>query len=184
MRGKTMTVSTKKLCMYAMGVALFVILTLCLQVPVFENYTICLGYVVITIFCYYFGAGGGMIVGGTGVILYCLLTNGIRGMPGWVLGNLFIGLSVNLTCRFTVKMKQQALRHILIGVMIIISAAVAMLLVKSFVEVILYAQPLYVRMAKNMYAFVSDAAVMVLSLPICIALQQVFVKSFGDELIR
>ena len=29
---------TKRLCLNAMGVALFVVLTLCLQVPVFENY--------------------------------------------------------------------------------------------------------------------------------------------------
>ena len=36
----------KKICMNAMGIAMFVALTLCLQVPVFENYYLCLGYIV------------------------------------------------------------------------------------------------------------------------------------------
>ena len=42
--------TTRKLCVTAMGVALFVVLALCLQVPVFENYYLCLGYVVMTVF--------------------------------------------------------------------------------------------------------------------------------------
>ena len=36
--------TTRKLCLTAMGTALFVVFTLCLQVPVFENYYLCLGY--------------------------------------------------------------------------------------------------------------------------------------------
>lgn len=39
--------TTKKLCINAMGIALFVVLALCVQAPVFENYYLCLGYVVL-----------------------------------------------------------------------------------------------------------------------------------------
>ena len=79
--------TTKQICITAMGVALFVALTLCVQVPVFQNYYLCLGYVVMTVYCYTIGTKSGTIVGTMGVVLYCLL---ISGCP------------VFLICRFTV----------------------------------------------------------------------------------
>ena len=39
-----MKANTLKICVLAMGIALFVALSVCLQVPVFENYYLCLGY--------------------------------------------------------------------------------------------------------------------------------------------
>ena len=98
-----MLCTTKKICVAAMGCALFVVLALCVRAPVFENYYLCLGYVVMAVFCYFFGPFSGMIVGSLGVVLYCLLTDGLRGMPGWAVGNLVIGLLVGLTCTATKK---------------------------------------------------------------------------------
>lgn len=166
-----MTKTTKNICFTAMGVALYVVLALCLQVPVFENYYLCLGYVSMMVFCYYFGAASGITVGVLGVVLYCLLINGLRGLPGWAAGNLIIGLSVGLTCSFTRKMGNAVLRNIIIAVSVILSTAIGILGVKSIVEVILYAQPMLVRVAKNIYAFVADVVVLIASLPICICLK-------------
>ena len=73
--------TTKQICINAIGIALFVVLTLCVQVPVFENYYICLGYVVMALYCYMFGPISGTVVGCTGTILYCVLTGGLNGMP-------------------------------------------------------------------------------------------------------
>ena len=179
-----MSVSTKKICITAMGIALFVVLSLCLQVPVFENYYLCLGYVVMTVFCYYFGPISGMAVGGFGVVLYCLITGGLRGMPGWAIGNLVIGLTVGLTCRLTLKFEKQWLRHVLIGLAIVVSTAIAMLVVKSLVEAFLYAQPMLLRIAKNSYAFIADAVVMVISLPICVSLNGILRKTFAEEMMN
>lgn len=176
-----MKTTTQKICITAMGIALFVVLSLCLQVPVFENYYICLGYVVMALYCYCFGPLNGMLVGSLGVVLYCLLSNGLRGMPGWVLGNLVIGFAVGITCKITAKMTRRGLRHILIVASVLVSAALAMLVVKSAVEAFLYAQPLLIRMAKNIYAFVADAAVMIASLPICIKLEKTMENLFGDS---
>ena len=64
-------IMTKKLTLLAMGIALFVALSMCLQVPVFENYYLCLGYVVMAVYCYSFGSFSGTIVGFFGVLLYC-----------------------------------------------------------------------------------------------------------------
>lgn len=80
--------SVNKICINGIGIALFVVMTLCLQVPVFENYYLWLGYVAMAFFTYYLGTTSGVLVGTIGVFLYCLLTGGLRGMPGWILGNL------------------------------------------------------------------------------------------------
>ena len=77
-----MSANTKKISLLAVGIALFVVLSLCLQVPVFENYYLCLGYVVMAVYSYSFGTLSGTVVGFAGVILYCLVISGLRGMPG------------------------------------------------------------------------------------------------------
>ena len=165
-----MTKTTKKICFTAMGVALYVVLALCLQVPVFENYYLCLGYVSMMVFCYYFGAVSGITVGVLGVVIYCLLINGLRGLPGWAAGNMIIGLSIGLTCNVTQKVQSVVLRNTIIAVAVIISTAIGILGVKSIVETILYAQPMVVRVLKNIYAFIADVVVLIASLPICICL--------------
>ena len=43
--------STKQIALTGIGIALFVIFTLCLQVPIFENYYVCLGYIVMAVYC-------------------------------------------------------------------------------------------------------------------------------------
>lgn len=176
-----MTKTTKNICFTAMGVALYVVLALCLQVPVFENYYLCLGYVSMMVFCYYFGAGSGVTVGVLGVALYCLLINGLRGLPGWAAGNFVIGLAVGLTCSFTKKMENAVLRNSIIAIVVILSTAIGILGVKSIVEVILYAQPMVVRVAKNIYAFVADAVVLIASLPICFCLNGTIRKLLNEE---
>ena len=171
-----MNKSIKNMCLTALGIALFVVLSFCLQVPVFENYYLCLGYVAMTLYCYYFGPVSGTTVGVVGVVLYCLLISGLRGMPGWIAGNLVIGLVVGVTCKLTQSLKNEWLRHIIIGISVVMSTAVAMLGVKSLVEMLLYSQPFIFRVAKNFYAFVADSVVMIVSLPICAGLKNVVKK--------
>ena len=165
-----MNASTKKLTLLAVGIALFVALSLCLQVPVFENYYLCLGYVVMAVYCYSFGTLDGTVVGVFGVVLYCLVISGLRGMPGWALGNLVIGLALGACYRMTRGMRNKALRVVIQIVVIVAATALGILVVKSVTEQILYAQPFAVRAGKNFTAFVADAVMLLLSEPICIAL--------------
>lgn len=174
--------TTKKLALTAMGTALFVVLSLCLQVPVFENYYLCLGYVAMMVFCRYFGAFSSLVVGTLGVALYCLLINGLRGMPGWVAGNVIIALGMSGAFRATARLRPW-LRQVILLAAIVLTTAVGILLVKSLVEMILYAQPLAVRVAKNIYAFVADIVVMLLSLPVCASLKGIIRKLFGNEAV-
>ncbi len=159
--------NVKRISITGMGIALFVVLTLCLQVPVFENYYLCLGYVAMAVYCYSIGTAEGTIVGVFGVILYCVLTSGLRGMPGWAAGNVVIGLALGLLFRFT-RDSRLTVPVILGSVLVIVAAcAVGILGVKSAVEWLLYSQPLVIRIGKNIYAFWADAFVLIFSLPVC-----------------
>ena len=173
--------TTKKLALTAMGTALFVVLSLCLQVPVFENYYLCLGYVVMMVFCCYFGPFSALTVGTLGVALYCLLTNGLRGMPGWAAGNVVIALGVSAAFQAAARLRPW-LRQIVLTAAIVLFTAAGILGVKSLVEMVLYAQPFLIRAAKNVYAFVADIVVMALSLPVCASLEKVIRKLFPKEI--
>ena len=178
-----MSGNTKKLCLMAIGVALFVALSLCLQVPVFENYYLCLGYVVMAVYCYSFGTLAGTVTGCLGVVLYCLLTSGLRGMPGWTLGNLVIGVLLGLTFRVTKPMGQVALKSALNTAAIVVATALGILVVKSVTECLLYAQPFPVRAGKNLYAFVADVVMLLVSLPVSMNLDRVAKRMF-PELVK
>ena len=92
-----MPVKTRDITFLAAGIALFVALSMCLRVPVFENYYLRLGYVVMTVYIWWFMWYEGAVIGCLGVILYCIIGGlGFNGMPGWAVGNLVIGLIIGL----------------------------------------------------------------------------------------
>lgn len=159
--------ATKNITINALGIALFVALSLCLQVPVFQNYYLCLGYFVMTFYCYSIGIISGTLVGTAGVVLYCLITGGINGMPGWTCGNLAIAIIMGVTFKFVKRLKKPLVQDIISIIVIIIATAFGILIIKSGVEYFLYYEPFWFRVARNMYAFVADAFVIIISLPIC-----------------
>ena len=162
-----MSKSLKKLTATAIGIALFVVLALCVQVPVFQNYYLCLGYVAMAVYCFSFGPLSGTAVGALGVVLYCLLTSGLRGMPGWALGNVVIGLGLGLTFKATKSMKAKGAQYVLWVGAAILFTAIGILGVKSLIDSLIKSQPFLVRAGMNLYAFIADAAVLILSLPLC-----------------
>ena len=179
-----MNTTTKKICITAMGTALFVVLSLCLQVPVFENYYLCLGYIVMGVFCYYFGPISGITVGTLGVCLYCLLISGLRGLPGWAVGNIVIGLLVGLACKLTRNIKSKLIRQIILITTVVIATAIGILGLKSIVECLLYAQPFVLRVAKNMTAFIADIVVLGISFPIALSIEPIMNKTFNNLIIK
>ena len=163
-----------------MGIALFVVLSLCLQVPVFENYYLCLGYIVMAFYSYYFGILDGTIVGTIGVFLYCVLINGMRGMPGWMMGNVSIGIVCGFACGIARKQQQEWKKWTLILVAVVLSTAGGILGLKSIVEMFLYAIPFTVRVATNMTAFIADVIVLIIGFAIVIRCDTVFKKAIPE----
>lgn len=159
----------RRVAVLGIGIALYVVLSLALQVPFFENYYLCLGYVALAVYCYLYGSAAGAIVGTIGCVLHAMAINGLRGMPGWALGNLFIGLGLGMLFTLTLKQGQSVWRIALTALGIVLITAIGILGIKSLTEVVLYGQPMWARVVKNSYAFVADCVVLIFAIPFCIA---------------
>jgi uncharacterized membrane protein len=166
-RKKNSAHAIRQITLGGIGTALFVVLALCLQVPVFENYYLCLGYVVMAVYCYSIGIINGTVIGALGVVAYCFLINGLRGMPGWAIGNIAIGLISGSVFRLSRNFENKWLKRVTCLGAAIVGTAVGILGMKSMVECFLYTQPFFVRVAKNIYAFIADIVVLMISLPLC-----------------
>lgn len=174
-----MTKNLKLVTATAIGIALFVVLSLCLQVPVYDNYYLCLGYVAMAVYCYCFGAVSGTIVGVFGVVLYSLLINGLRGMPGWALGNVVIGLGLGLTFAGTKRLSSKGLKAVIWTAAVVVFTAAGILGVKALVDSLIRSQPFLVRAGMNVSAFIADVVVLLVALPICVLLEP-----FAKKLLR
>ena len=174
MKREVKLMSTKKICINAMGIALFVVLTLCLQVPVFENYYLCLGYIVMAFYTYYFGTVSGTLVGTIGVLIYCVLTGGFRGMPGWVFANIVIGIVCGITVVYMKKYHNRWLQQGVMIISVVVSTTIGILGVKSLTEVLLYGIPFATRIVNNIFAFTADMFVLIFGFEICISGESIF----------
>ena len=157
----------------ALGIALFVVASLLLQVPFFQNYYVCLGYIVMAVYTYYFGAGCGVLVGSIGTLLYCLIIGHMNGVIGWMLGNMLIAVLLHLAFEFTEKWKNAALKAVFWGIVMVIATLLGIAGVKSLTETLLFKVPLVTRMAKNIYAFVGDAVALLLSIPVILLIDKI-----------
>ena len=164
---------TKDITFLAAGIALFVVLSMCLRVPVFENYYLCLGYIVMTVYIWCFKWYEGAIIGFLGVILYCIIGGlGFNGMPGWSVGNIVIGLIIGVSLKYIQQLKSKTLQVILTAITAIVATFIGIELIKSLIDSFVVSQPFVVRFAKNMTSFIADAFVIVISLPICALIEK------------
>ena len=164
---------TRDMVFLAAGIALFVVLSMCLRVPVFENYYLCLGYIVMTVYIWCFPWYEGAVVGFFGVILYCIVGGlGFNGMPGWAVGNIAIGLILGAALKQIKRIEDKRMQVILTVIFAVLSTFVGIELIKSLIDSVVVAQPFTVRMAKNMSSFIADAFVIVVSLPVCALLEK------------
>ncbi len=164
---------TKDITFIGVGIALFVALSMCLRVPVFDNYYLCLGYIVMTVYIWCFKWYEGAIIGFVGVILYCIVGDlGFNGMPGWALGNVAIGLILGMALKLIQKIKSKTLQVILTAIAAIIATFVGIEIIKSLIDSFIVSQPFPVRFAKNMTSFIADVFVIVISLPVCALIEK------------
>ncbi len=164
---------TEKICTLGILTALFVALSMVLRVPIFGNFYLCLGYIAMYMAMCLYGITGGAIVGTFGTIIYCLLISGLRGMPGWIVGNLVIAVLVGLWMLMSSQLKHDFRWYLTTFFVIIMATGIGMLLCKSLTEVLLYAQPFLVRLTTNLPAFISDTLVLCLSVPLYHTINQI-----------
>lgn len=144
-------VNTKKISYTAIGISLYVCLSMIVKIPVIGHIALDLGYIVFAVYCEKLGPFIGSVVGSIGCLFVSLLASGW--VPhGWILGNIFIGL----TCG-TFYRKNENIRNIIIT---IIAVFIGIGIIKTAVECYLYQIPLFVKLPKNMIAFAMDSVVM------------------------
>jgi heme A synthase len=121
-----------------------------------------MGYIVFGCYCFK-GIKDAVCVGSLGVVVYCVLINGLRGMIGWALANALIAIICGCAFRFISNIKHKYMRYILYVLCIVVSCFLGIIIVKSGVEWFLFKEPFVLRVIKNSYAFVADVIVMMLS---------------------
>lgn len=154
-----MNKTTLKICYTAVGIALYVVLSMTAKIPVISHISLDLGYVALAVFCYHFGGVTGAIVGGAGCAIISMLTSGWF-PPGWFAGNILIGAS----CGYIYSRKGTTAAFIFNAIFSVIAVAIGIILVKSAIECNLYSIPFAVKLPKNAIAAAMDAGVMILGL--------------------
>ena len=149
------------LCLIAVLCSLGVVLSSFLQIPIFSDIRIDLSYIVITYISFRYGGGYGGICAAiiAGVESWIFTSYGFS--LSWTCANLFIGLVLGLVFCFN-QTKKQWLKHSINIFTIIVTVAIAMLVIKSSIEVSLYSLSWEIKLPKNAVAFVSDCLVMII----------------------
>lgn len=151
---------TKKICLTALGIALYVCVSMLIKIPVVGHISLDLGYIVLAVYCYIYGGVSGAIVGSCGCFLVSLIASGWIAI-GWPLGNFLIGALCGAVYART-KGKSGAT---LINTAVTVAAVfVGVAIIKTVVECALYSLPVAAKFAKNLVAFSMDAIVMCIGL--------------------
>ena len=153
---------TKKICLTALGIALYVALSMTMKIPVVGHIGLDLGYIVLAVYCWMFGSLTGGVVGAVGCSLVSILTSGWF-PPGWCVANLYIGLFCGWICgpsNHTKGNKPRIVHYMSVIGAVILGVAVF----KTLIECQLYGIPLEVKAPKNITAAVIDIITMCIGL--------------------
>jgi len=145
--------NTKKITYLGIGIALYIVLSFTVKIPIFNRIKTDLGYIVFGAYCNLFGPLG-TVVGVIGCIAGNLLAGGSFPLA-WAIGQVFIGLFAGYLIPKTGNL----------WVKLIITAAAVfagIAGIKTVLESVLFRIPLAVRFASNIVAFVADMV------PMCI----------------
>lgn len=141
--------------------ALAVVLSTFCQIRLFGDIRLDLSYMVIVVMCYaYGGLVGGFFAAGIALMNSALFSSyGVS--ISWISANLIIGLVTGVVLHY-VKIKNKGLKIAVDLTAIVVSCAIGLLLTKTIIECNLYQIPFEVKIVKNLVAFGSDTAMMII----------------------
>lgn len=142
----------KNITLTAAGIALYVVISMFIKVPMIGHISLDLGYIVLAFYCMMFGPVSAAIVGSCGCFLVSLIASGWIAI-GWPLGNLLIGA----VCAIFYK-PDKPIRNMVITVLMVF---IGVLGIKTIVECPLYSIPVLVKLPKNLVAAIADSITMV-----------------------
>ena len=142
----------KQIALLGMGIALYVVLSFTMKIPLISHIQTDLGYVAFGVFLALMGPIAA-IVGILGCLLESLLFSGW--VPaGWMLGQAFIGI----ICGTLYKKNKNVIVNIIIT---IIAVFIGIGIIKTLVECVLFNIPLLVKIPKNLIAATADVVPMI-----------------------
>lgn len=138
----------QKIAFLSLGIALYVVLSAFVIIPIVNRIKLDLGYIVYGIYLNTFGIPG-TVVGVFGCIIAELLKGGSFRIA-WPIGQAFIGLTLGYLLPKTEKVWLKILYSI-------ISVFIGIALIKTVIEVAMYRFPFNLKFASNCAAFAVDA---------------------------
>lgn len=138
----------QKIAILSLGIALYVVLSAYVIIPIVNRIKLDLGYIVFGIYLNTFGIPAS-IVGVAGCIIAELLKGGSFRIA-WAIGQAFIGISLGYLLPRTEKTYLKILYAI-------VSVFIGIALIKTIIEVAMYQFPLALKFSSNFAAFLVDA---------------------------
>lgn len=143
-----MSNKSKRITYLGMGVALYVVLSYTVKIPLINQIRTDFGYLVFGVFLCLYGVEG-TIVGVLGCIISNMLYSGTFPI-GWALGQLFIGLCCGILFKRTDK---TPIRLLIACLSVLIGIGV----IKTLVESFLFNLPLAAKFVRGLVASIADA---------------------------
>lgn len=171
--------TTRKIVLYGLGCALFVVVGCVLPIPI-PNTTahIDLGYVVMAIFAYLYGPIAGGLIGGMGRFLEDMILFGSIGSPGWLIASILMGMLIGLTFKFTQKGDNPQIALMIQIILILIINAVLLIGLSPFISSLWHGVPYITKLPSGLSAFLTNSfAIIVIGIPIGRILEKMLKKS-------
>lgn len=150
-----MSKSTKRICLTALGIALYCSLSLSMKIPLGVGHiAVDLGYIVLAVYAYYLDGISAAVVGGCSAAIMSLLTGWFS--LEWVLANIAIGFICGGFYNRTGSAKS-VLQNICLTVA---AVGLGMLVIKTVVSCWMWNIPVLVKLPKSVTAWVVDSIVM------------------------
>lgn len=146
---------TRKIAYLGLGIALYVVLSALVIIPIINRIKLDLGYIIFAIYLNNFGLAGTLIG-----VLGCIIANLLKGgsLPiAWALGQLFIGLSLGYLYPKTDKISLKIIYAF-------ISLFIGLVIIKTFFEILLFKLPFYAKILSNLVAYIADLIPFILGL--------------------
>lgn len=137
----------QKIAFLSIGIALYVVLSAFVIIPIINRIKLDLGYIVFGLYLNTFGIPA-TVVGVLGCILGNLLKGGSLRIA-WPIGQAFIGLSLGYLLPKTKNIWLKILYSI-------ISVFIGIAIIKTVIEVAMYQFPLGLKFSSNFAAFIAD----------------------------
>lgn len=145
---------TKKICLTALGIALYCALSMSVKIPLGVGHiAVDLGYIVLAVYAYHMGSVPAAIVGGCSAAIMSILSGWFS--LEWVLANVAVGL---ICGRFYERSTYSA--YIRNAIVTVLAVGLGMLVIKTAVSCWLWSIPVLVKLPKSITAWVIDSIVM------------------------